>query len=65
MVNNIWAAVTMAVLVVILFLLVGCAHVKETKTTYYDSGNKQSEESTEKYGVLFSEGKEISLIKIN
>ncbi len=42
-------------------LMMGCAHIQEKE--YFESG--QLKKDTEKYGILFSEGKEFSLIEIN
>ncbi len=43
------------------YFITGCAHVKEQE--YFESG--QIKKNTDKYGILFSEGKEFSLIEIN
>ena len=47
----------------IAIILSGCSHIKQKKTTYYESGAKQSEETLDKYGIQFSEGKEFSVVK--
>ena len=43
------------------YFITGCAHVKEKE--YFESG--QLKKDSERYGILFSEGKEFSLIEIN
>ena len=45
----------------LMIMIFGCAHVKEIE--YYETG--QTKKETEKYGILFSEGKEFSIIEIN
>lgn len=42
-------------------LLNSCAHIKETE--FYEDG--QIKKDTQKTGVLFSDGKDFSLIKVN
>jgi len=39
----------------------GCSHIQERE--YYESG--QMKKDTEKYGILFSDGKQFSIIEIN
>jgi hypothetical protein len=64
-VDKIWAGVTIVVILLVCLLMFGCSHTKETKISYYESGAKLSEETVVKSGILLSEGKEFSIIKIN
>jgi len=54
-------SIIILLIIAALISLCGCAHTKEIE--YYEGG--QIKKDSEKYGVLFSDGKEISLIKIN
>jgi len=53
--------VSVIITLVAVYFITGCAHVKEIE--YFESG--QLKKDTERYGILFSDGKSFSLIEIN
>jgi len=54
---------------IVSIMMMGCAHLKETELneSFYESGQikDRQKKDAEKYGILFSEGKEFNLIEIN
>ena len=51
------------IVIAIAIIASGCSTTKTSKTTYYKTGEKFSEETTTKTGFLFSDGKQFSIIK--